>query len=179
MKWGAALWACRVSSRRSGPARLVSTARSKGLSKATDAAEWIRMSQLAKSASVSGVAASPSAAMSHSKTLTLLAQHSAKPFAPSSSLRRSNAVLRQISRSTRRCAPARPGRTSKANSQSGTHRKRRSTRAVPKKPVEPVIAMRLPARAAAMITGCGLWVGRSGFLLLSLASILRSRCCIC
>ena len=175
-KWGAALWACRVSSRRSGPARLVSTARSKGLSKATDAAEWMRMSQLASSASVSGAAARPSAAMSHSKTLTLLAVQSAKPFAPSSSRRRSNAALRQISRSTRCCAPDRPGRTSKASSQSGTHRKRRSTRAVPRKPVAPVMAMRLPARAAAMLTGGSLWLG---FLLLSLASILRSRRCIC
>src|SRR5690606_28671691 len=43
---------------------------------------------------------------------------------------------------------------SRTSSQSGTERNRRSTRAVPKKPVEPVMAMRFPARSSAITKTC-------------------------
>ena len=47
---------------------------------------------------------------------------------------------------TRCSAPRRPGRTSSTSSQSGTERRKRSTSAVPRKPVEPVMAIRVPDR---------------------------------
>ena len=48
----------------------------------------------------------------------------------------------------------RPGRTSSTRSQSGTERSSRSTSAVPKKPVAPVMAMRFAANASAITTCC-------------------------
>ena len=58
---------------------------------------------------------------------------------------RSKASLRSTSRCTLRAAPRRPGRTTSTSSQSGTQRSNRSVSAVPKNPVAPVMAMRLPA----------------------------------
>ncbi len=67
--------------------------------------------------------------------------------------RLSNASLRRISRCTRCAAEVRrPERTSKTSEQSGTARSRRSTTAVPRKPVDPVTAMRRPARACLIIS---------------------------
>ncbi len=64
---------------------------------------------------------------------------------------RSKQLFLKISRWAR-CATLRmrPARMSRTSSQSGTERSRRSTSAVPKKPVEPVTAMRFPARSSAI-----------------------------
>ncbi len=72
---------------------------------------------------------------------------------PHCDLRMSKASLRSISRSTRRWALLlRFGRTRSTSSQSGTPRRSRSTRAVPKNPVLPVMAIRLPERDSLITT---------------------------
>ena len=82
---------------------------------------------------------------------------SASKPSPHSRRSRSKASLRRMSRRTRSAAPARrPGRTRGSTSQSGTQRRSRSTRAVPRNPVAPVTAIRRPASASAIT---GVWRG--------------------
>ena len=137
---------------RTGPSRLTSTAWFSGESKLTVAAEWITTSQLAKIARSSGERPRPSVDTSPATVVMRRAQCSSNGLAPPSCWRsRSNASLRRISRCTRVAAVVRlPGRTSSTSSQSGTERSSRSTIAVPRKPVDPVTAMRLPASAWAI-----------------------------
>ncbi len=76
--------------------------------------------------------------------LTLFLHNASKPSLPSFSRRLLNASLRRISLSARFSAPLLPGRTSRRSSQSGIELSKRSTSAVPRKPVAPVIAIRFP-----------------------------------
>ena len=134
---------------RTGPSRLISTAESSGESNATAAAEWITVSHVANSARSVSFRPSPSVLTSPpiavTRRATIASNGSFVPFR--SALSRSKALFLKISRRTRSVGSWRLlGRTSSTSSQPGTLRSRRSTRAVPTKPVLPVMAMRLPAR---------------------------------
>src|SRR4051812_9040379 len=146
---------------RVGPRRLTSTAPSSGESKLTVAAEWMTMSQDARTAASASSRPSPSVLTSPAITWTRRSTTSSRGSAPPRSERmRSKQSLAKISRFAR-CATVlrRPGRTNSTSSQSGTARSSRSTSAVPRNPVEPVTAIRLPARASA-ITGACLPLGK-------------------
>ena len=154
MKWGVAPWDWQASSRRFGPSRLVSIDASSGLSKLTLAAAWMMTSQPQSSSRSPGERPRPSTLTSPDTAVMRRLQISSKSL-PHTARRRSNASLRRISRCTRRFTSVRrPGRTSSTNSQSGTERSSRSTSAVPKKPVAPVMAMRFAANASAITTCC-------------------------
>ena len=134
------------SAMRIGPSKLTSTALSSGESKETLAAEWMTMSHDANICASLGESPSPSVLTSPATTEIrpmMLASNSVPSFFRS----RSKASFFRISRRTRSAAGVRrPSRTSNTNSHSGTLNSKRSTRAVPTKPVAPVIAMRLPRR---------------------------------
>ena len=104
------------------------------------------MSQDVNSSRSCSLSPRPSFVTSPDTTETLRSQVSAKS-SPHCDRSASKASLRKISRSTRRSALfRRVGRTKRTSSQSGTPRSSRSTSAVPKKPVLPVMANRLPER---------------------------------
>ena len=154
MKCGELPTCWHASSSRFGPSRFVSMDASSGLSKLTVAAECTMTSQPHSSSRSSSDRLSPSTPTSPDTTVMRRAQMPSNS-SPHASRRRSNASLRRISRSTRRFTSARrPGRTSSTSSQSGTERSSRSTSAVPKKPVAPVMAMRLPVSASAITMCC-------------------------
>src|SRR4051794_38548006 len=137
---------------RDGPRRLTSTAASSGESKATLAAGWITTSHDARTARSASSRPSPSVPTSPVITRRRRATISSRALAPpTSARRRSKASLRMTSRWTRWAAvERRPARTRRTSWQPGTERSRRSTMAVPRKPVAPVTAMRLPSRASAI-----------------------------
>ena len=140
---------------RVGPSRLTSTAVSSGESNDTAAAAWITTSHDANTARSSVDRPRPSVPTSPEivviRRSVSASNDSAAPSARHSARRRSKASLRSSSRSTRRAAGERfPERTTSTSSQPGTHRSNRSTRAVPTKPVAPVMAMRLPASDSAI-----------------------------
>ena len=163
-RWAGLPVAAMAAATRDGPSRLTSTAASSGESKLTVAAEWMTTSHVARTARPSSSRPRPSTPTSPAMALSRRATISSNP-SPSSRRSRSKASLRTISRRTRSAADCRrPGRTSSTTSQSGTDRSRRSTRAVPRNPVAPVTAMRLPA-SASVITGAGprvAWLGTLG-----------------
>ena len=140
---------------RVGPSRLISTARSSGESNDTVAAEWMTTSAVAHSARCSSLKPSPSELTSPAtvwiRRAVMSANVSDAPSAACCSRRRSNASFFNSSFSTRFGAGVRrPSRTRRINSQSGTLRRSRSTSAVPTNPVDPVMAMRLPASDSAI-----------------------------
>ena len=131
---------------RLGPSKLISIELSSGLSKLTVAAEWITTSHDVNRARSCSVSPKSSFVTSPDTTETLRSQVSTKS-SPHCDRSASKASLRKISRSTRRSALfRRVGRTRRTSSQSGTPRSSRSTKAVPRKPVLPVMAIRLPER---------------------------------
>ena len=136
---------------RVGPSRLTSTAASSGESKLTVAAEWIDgvaawpgLCRPSSSRPSPSVPTSPAIDLhppgDQLVELGLAADLGAQPV---------EAVVAEdlpLGPLLDACA-SRPGRTSRTISQSGTERSRRSTSAVPRNPVAPVMAMRLPAKA--------------------------------
>src|SRR5579884_1032162 len=133
---------------RDGPSMFTSTAVSSGASKLTVAAEWTTVRQPASTSRPSSLNPRPSVPTSPSTTCRRRAT-SASKRSPSSARMRSKQSLRMSSRLTRSAAPVRrPDRTTTATSHSGTERRMRSTRAVPRKPVAPVTPTRPPARAS-------------------------------
>ena len=138
---------------RTGPSRLISTAESSGLSKLTAAAEWMTMSQEAKTARSASLRPRPSVLTSPPTAVTRRSTIASNSAFPRSARRRSKALFLKISRRARSVASWRlEGRISRTSSQPGTARSRRSTRAVPTKPVLPVMAIRFPSRFWAIMT---------------------------
>ena len=139
---------------RVGPSRLISTAESSGESNDTVAAEWMTMSQPPSTARSASARPSPSVPTSPAIVVIRLPAQSSNA-GPCSARKRSKASFFSSSRCTRRAAGVRlPSRTSRTSSQSGTLRSSRSTSAVPTKPVDPVMAMRLPASDSAITASC-------------------------
>ena len=152
-RWAVEPSACSVCATLDGPSRFTATAASSGESKETAAAEWMTTSTSARAARSASSRPSPSTETSPPSGRRRRAIVVSKP-SPHSRRRRSKASLRRMSRRTRSAAPARrPGRTSGSTSQSGTQRRIRSTRAVPRNPVAPVTAIRRPANASAITGG--------------------------
>ena len=135
---------------RVGPSRLTSTARSSGESKLTVAAEWMTVSHVARSGPAGLVEAEAVGGDVAADDLHPAVDHGVEA-ASADSRSRSKASFWKISRWAR-CSTLRrrPGRISRTSSQPGALRSRRSTSAVPRKPVPPVTAMRWPSSAAAM-----------------------------
>jgi hypothetical protein len=140
---------------RVGPSRLISTAESSGESNDTAAAEWMTTSQEARTARSASDRPSPSVLTSPAMVVMRRAVISSNVSSPSAhdARSRSKASFFNSSRWTRRAAGVRlPSRTSSTSSHSGTLRSSRSTSAVPTKPVDPVMAIRVRDSASA-ITG--------------------------
>ena len=137
---------------RLGPSRLTSTAPSSGESKATVAAEWMTMSQVASAARPASSRPRPSAAHVAGDDRDPAVDHGVELGAAQLLAQAVEGVVAEDLPLARWATAERlPGRISSTSSQSGTERSRRSTRAVPRKPVPPVMAMRLPARASGII----------------------------
>ena len=136
---------------RLGPSRLTSTALSRGESKLTEAAEWMTVSQVANTRLAVGIEAQAVDGRRRPPPAMIRRAISASKPGPELWRSRSKQSLRRISRRMRSAAPRRPGRTIRTSSQSGTWRSSRSTSAVPRNPVAPVTAMRLPASASRSI----------------------------
>jgi len=155
--WGVISSWLHSSAMRTGPSRLISTAELSGESNDTAAAEWMTVLQLAKIARSVSFRSRPSRLTSPAMVVirrsVISANVSVASGAPWDSRSRSKALFFRISFCVRLAAGVRlPSRTSRTSSQSGTERSMRSTSAVPTKPVDPVMAIRLPARDSA-ITG--------------------------
>ena len=147
IKWAPEPVAAMAAPTREGPRRLISTAWVSGASKETVAAEWMTMSLAARAARPASSSPSPSCPTSPGTALTRRATSAAKP-SPSSSRRRLKQSFLMISLARRAAASVRrPGRTSTVISASGMQRRMRSTRAVPKNPVAPVMKMRFARRS--------------------------------
>ena len=128
--------------------RLTSTAVSSGLSNATAAAEWITMSQPAISSRTGVVEAEAvDAHVTGHASDSLLAEAFELVGAQLVAQPVEDIVADDLPPDALLDTPA-AGTHQQHHSTSGTQRKSRSTRAVPRNPVVPVIASRLPASAS-------------------------------
>ena len=144
----------RAAATRTGPSRLISTAVSSGESKLTVAAEWMTVGTGRQQLLPGCVETEAVRRRRRRPAPAPVGRPRRRSWAPSSRRSRSKQLFFSTSRRTRSAAPRRPGRTSRATSLSGIVRKMRSTRAVPRKPVAPVMAMRRPRRASRSISAC-------------------------
>ena len=129
-----------ASATREGPSRLTSTAASSGESKLTVAAEWTTMSHAREGRRPSSSRPRPSVATSPATAVTRRPPPASNSLARARARSRSKQSFLRISL-VARCSAVdrRPGRMSSTTSQSGTQRRSRSTRAVPRNPVAPVM----------------------------------------